>query len=147
MPALAGHRISPIRSAPAIPEQRNSRGGSPTSARPVMASVPVSRDVEGKSLPRAYVAHRRSSPRGIQVLTLPTEEHAVVQREVRNEPAPRPSVTVVSEPAVAAAPAAVPVPPTAGFSTRQMFYAAIAIVLVSVAVSTVVVLAVQRLLP
>jgi hypothetical protein len=36
--------------------------------RPVLGSVPVARVTDGKALPRAYIARRRSSPRGVDAV-------------------------------------------------------------------------------
>jgi len=61
-----GHRISPVRSLAPVPEPRQPRPSNPgttPTARPVVGSVPIARDPEGKALPRAYVARRRPSPR------------------------------------------------------------------------------------
>jgi hypothetical protein len=69
-----GHRISPVRGLNAVPEPRPQRISSPVNPRPVLGALPVTRDVEGKSLPRAYVARRRSSPKGMPAITLPPEE-------------------------------------------------------------------------
>jgi len=61
-----GHRISPVRGFSTIPsDARPPRTGSPPTARPVVGVVPVVRDVGGKSLPRAYIARRRPSPKGV----------------------------------------------------------------------------------
>ena len=56
-------RVSPARgvNAPATPP--GLRPASQPSARPVSGSLPISRDVDGRRLPRAYVA-RRKSPSG-----------------------------------------------------------------------------------
>jgi hypothetical protein len=71
-----GHRISPVRSLAAIAESRPPRISSPNNARPIVGNVPVARDAEGKSLPRAYVARRRLTPRGFQAIVNPTDEPA-----------------------------------------------------------------------
>jgi len=52
-------RVSPARGVPSSGDIRPSRPPTPNSARPVSGSVPVSRDVDGRRLPRAYVARRR----------------------------------------------------------------------------------------
>jgi hypothetical protein len=61
-----GHRISPVRGLATVPELRQPRPSNPGAAvagRPVVGSVPIARDPDGKALPRAYVARRRPSPR------------------------------------------------------------------------------------
>ena len=72
------------------PDQRPGRLGTPTVPRPVMSGVPVARDVEGKALPRAYVARRRSSPRGVTVELPPEESAASRADQVRSEAAHQP---------------------------------------------------------
>ena len=65
-PPLNGHRFSPVRSMPAIPESKvPSRTSGPSALRSVLGPAPVARDADGKSLPRAYVARRRPSPRDV----------------------------------------------------------------------------------
>ncbi|MGH2899002.1 MAG: hypothetical protein ACRDMZ_10045, partial [Solirubrobacteraceae bacterium] len=71
----AGHRPSPPRGSASVHEVRPPRLSGPVIPRPVLSAFPVARDVEGKSLPRAYVARRRSSPKGITVM-LPEEPTA-----------------------------------------------------------------------
>jgi hypothetical protein len=73
-----GNRISPVRaSGPVIEPRPSPRPSTPMSSpvvpRPVLSSFPVTREVEGKSLPRTYITRRRSSPKGISV-TLPPED-------------------------------------------------------------------------
>jgi hypothetical protein len=69
MPPLSGHRFSPVRPMAVIPEPRAaSRTSGPASQRSVLGVAPVARDGEGKSLPRAYVARRRPSPRAVPVV-------------------------------------------------------------------------------
>jgi hypothetical protein len=62
-----GHRISPVRGFAPVADPRQARVSNPgmpaPPVRPVVGPVPVARDPEGKSLPRAYVARRRPSPR------------------------------------------------------------------------------------
>jgi hypothetical protein len=55
-------RVSPARGLPSVGEPRSSRSLSPGGGRPVSGSLPVSRDADGRRLPRAYVARRRSPP-------------------------------------------------------------------------------------
>ena len=64
--ASLGHRISPVRGFSTVPpDTRPARSGSPPPSRPVVGVVPVVRDIAGKSLPRAYIARRRPSPKGV----------------------------------------------------------------------------------
>jgi len=61
-----GHRISPVRGFAPVPDLRQSRVSNPVTpaaSRPVVGAVPVARDPEGKSLPRAYIARRRPTPK------------------------------------------------------------------------------------
>jgi len=57
-------RVSPARgvSAPPTGEPRAGRPAPAPGARPVSGSLPVSRDADGRRLPRAYVARRKSPP-------------------------------------------------------------------------------------
>lgn len=68
-PPAAGPRISPPREAPsAPPEAKSPRPPTPGAARPVAGAIPVTRDIEGRTLPRAYVARRRTpSPRTVLI--------------------------------------------------------------------------------
>jgi hypothetical protein len=87
-----GHRISPVRGLTPVVDGRQSRAASPMNPRPVLGALPVARDIEGKSLPRAYVARRRSSPKGIPVMSLPADAGA----ESRDSfPNPRRSTTPI----------------------------------------------------
>jgi hypothetical protein len=54
-------------------EVRLPRLSTPVVPRAVLSAFPRARDFEGKALPRAYVARRRSSPRGVSAI-LPPEE-------------------------------------------------------------------------
>lgn len=67
------NRFSPIRAGAPLSEPRAPRTSGPIAPRSVLSAFPVTRDVEGKSLPRAYVARRRSSPKGIS-FALPPED-------------------------------------------------------------------------
>jgi len=70
------------RSTPTVTEPRVPRSPSPPPPRPISGSVPTARHSDGKALPRAYVARRRSSaPKGNPVVP-PHQEVAP------NEPAP-----------------------------------------------------------
>jgi hypothetical protein len=72
-----GHRISPVRGFAPVPDPRQPRVSSPGTAsvsRPVVGTVPIARDPEGKSLPRAFVARRRPSPRATPAVRPPAPE-------------------------------------------------------------------------
>ena len=56
-----------------LPKPRPPRTERTDRATSVLSAFPVARDVEGKSLPRAYVARRRSSPKGVS-FALPPED-------------------------------------------------------------------------
>lgn len=84
---------SPGRSSTSIPDPRSSRN-TPTPPRALLGAVPVAKDSEGKSLPRAYVvARRRSTPKGISI-ALPPEDvpaealHATHHAEAASEAPP-----------------------------------------------------------
>jgi hypothetical protein len=146
-----GHRISPVRGLSAAAEPRPSRVSSPVNPRPVLGSVPVSRDVEGKSLPRAYVARRRSSPKGMPAIGLPLEESRE-QTPARFSRAVTPpsSATPAQSPAQSPAPpesastSSAPFLPTS-LSQRQLIYVLVAIVMLALSMSAVVGLVVGRL--
>ena len=82
-----GHRISPVRGFTAEGDARTPRVSMPV-PRPVLGSLPVARDVEGKSLPRAYIARRRSSPKGIPAVALPMPEPPQSERRYEEEEEP-----------------------------------------------------------
>jgi hypothetical protein len=67
---LAPHRFSPVRGLPAITEAKLPRSSGPLNQRAVLGAAPLTRDGEGKPLPRAYVARRRSSPRGLPAIAV-----------------------------------------------------------------------------
>lgn len=166
-----GHRISPVRGLTSVPEARPPRPSGPVGvARPIVGgNVPVARDGEGKSLPRAYVARRRSSPKGIPVVAVP-EESGASHRPMREvealvEPrAPavelmaavaRPSSVPAESPPISmpreAAPMAAP-PRISGslqlpmsLTPRQLAYVAIAVVMLALSMSAVVGMIVGRL--
>jgi hypothetical protein len=74
-----GHRISPVRGFAPVSDSRQPRvsnPGTPSASRPVVGAVPIARDPEGKSLPRAYVARRRPSPRATPTVRPPALESA-----------------------------------------------------------------------
>jgi hypothetical protein len=102
LPPLAGHRFSPVRSMAAIPEPKaNVRQSGPTSQRSVLGAAPVARDVEGKSLPRAYVARRRPSPRSVQAIT-PATHPSPTQAQRSARPSNRAQVDTARAPSDAA---------------------------------------------
>jgi hypothetical protein len=77
-----GHRISPVRGLASVTETRQPRPsnpGAPASSRPVIGAVPIARDLEGKALPRAYVARRRPSPRATPAVRASITEPAALR--------------------------------------------------------------------
>jgi len=66
-----GHRISPISGLSEVSEVLSPRPTQAPSAKPITGPTPIARGAEGRSLPRAYVARRRSSPRGISAAHVP----------------------------------------------------------------------------
>lgn len=133
-----GHRISPVRGLTAVSDPRQSRTSSPVSPRPVLGgTVPVTRDVEGKSLPRAYVARRRSSPKGIPVMSLPEATQPARSDASRDEARAVPAPATPAEPKIQ-----FEIP--ASLSPRLLLYILAAIVLVSVSISTIVAVVVGR---
>ncbi|HEY4304071.1 MAG TPA: hypothetical protein VGM82_06370 [Gemmatimonadaceae bacterium] len=95
-PPLAGHRFSPVRTMAAIVEPKTPhRPSGPIMQRAVLGTSPVSRDGEGKSLPRAYVARRRPSPRAVQAVAAKSHSQLTqAQRSVQ----PSARATVESQP-------------------------------------------------
>jgi hypothetical protein len=67
------HRISPVVGVSGVRETRSARTSNP-STRAIAGIVPTTRDADGKALPRTYVARRRSSPKGLPVIPLPSDE-------------------------------------------------------------------------
>lgn len=72
-PATHQSRISPTPGVPTIADPRPARTSSATPPRPVLGSIPVARGIDGKALPRAYIARRRPSPRGVDAIPPQTE--------------------------------------------------------------------------
>jgi hypothetical protein len=70
--AIGPHRPPAARTSGPNPEIRP-RLSTPVVPRAVLSAFPQTRDLEGKALPRAFVARRRSSPRGLSAV-LPHEE-------------------------------------------------------------------------
>lgn len=152
--APLGHRISPVRGTQAIVEPRPMRNSVQASARPVMGALPITRDGEGKSLPRAYVARRRSSPKGVPIVALADVVEEPAPRETTPAVAPPPTTEVpfvaaqqpvFSPPGVQ--PAAVPVGPSLPMSLtpKQLLYVAIAVAMLALSMSAVVGVIVGRL--
>jgi hypothetical protein len=163
-----GHRISPVRGLNQVSDPRQSRAASPVNPRPVLGTVPVTRDVEGKSLPRAYVARRRSSPKGIPVMSLPSEEvpqpRASAARQRRSGAAatetPPSAITATAVATPAATPVSAPSPATvpvvaprtseaqrmlpASITPRQLVYIGVAMLLLALSISTLVAVIVGR---
>jgi hypothetical protein len=118
---VAPHRFSPVRGLPVISEVKAPRASGPFNQRSVLGTAPVTRDGEGKPLPRAYVARRRSSPRGIPAIAI--SDHPL------QPPPSRPSRTLIkstSDSSIAIAPESPPTPgapkpadPSAAESTAQ----------------------------
>lgn len=103
------HRNSPPRGVPvqpeARPEIRPARASGPTAARPVLGATPIARQTEGKSLPRAYVARRRQSPR--KNVPAPPAEPVTQTSRAPDLPRPKPASHVLApEPMSGAAPTA-----------------------------------------
>ena len=146
--APASHRLSPVRGLIALPELRQIRTSNPGGPKPVLGTVPLSRDVDGKALPRAYVARRRSSPRGVPVVSAATEEQPA---RPRSSVSPAGVLTKASSPATApdrpasqrnvtSTPFPWPVP------RRLLVYGLLAAMLFVVAVSSIVAVVVARTL-
>jgi hypothetical protein len=108
-----GHRFSPIRGLPVVTEARpHARSSGPISQRSVLGSAPVARDVEGKSLPRAYIARRRSSPRGMPAIAIPDHPlQAPPSRPTRPTTRPSEDVLPLPGPTAPALPATKPADP------------------------------------
>jgi hypothetical protein len=137
-----GNRISPVRGVATLPEPRTARTSNPGMSRPVQGAVPVSRDVEGRSLPRAYVARRRSSPRGLPAIAAPDSVVAPLtagSAATTQIPAPATiSEALIELPARAAASIGWPL------SRRLLLYALIGALTVVVGVSAAVAVIVER---
>ncbi|HEY4217806.1 MAG TPA: hypothetical protein VGM67_11760 [Gemmatimonadaceae bacterium] len=133
--APLGQRSSPGRGV-AVLEPRPPRASSPGMTRPVQGTVPVSRDVEGRSLPRAYVARRRSSPRGMP---------AIAPDDVLVSPKAK-LVTAEPQPAATARADAAPVPSATTtlasiawpLPSRQLLYLIVSVLVLVAAVSATV---------
>ena len=77
-----GHRASPARGFNPDSDARSARV-TPAHPRPVLGSVPVARAIERKALPRAFVARRRSSPKGMPAIALPIDDPTTGQSPSR----------------------------------------------------------------
>jgi hypothetical protein len=85
------------RSTPTVTEPRVSRSPSPLPPRPISGSVPTARHADGKPLPRAYVARRRSSaPRGNPVVPPAAPDESAPSEPTVSSP-PSASVTATPE--------------------------------------------------
>jgi hypothetical protein len=138
-----GHRISPVRGYSPLSESRPARSSNPLMPRPVLGAAPVARGGEGRPLPRAFIARRRSSPKGVSAIPMPNEEtelHGGRRHDM--PPRDRDVVTpaVPGHQAPAASFVAWPVPP------RQLLYIVIAAAMIAISVSTIVGVIVGRAL-
>lgn len=165
----AAPRISPPRDAPPpVAEPRAPRQATPGPARPVAGTLPVARDTEGRTLPRAYVARRRSpTPRptaipAARVTAAPEPVAAPSRPPEAGQGAPVAS-TAADAPASASAPAPAPAlerratrtnetpapraavgAPTGGMPLRYVIYVLVVLVAIAVGISAGVALFVNR---
>ena len=115
---------SPPRGVPAVPEPRQQRSASTPAPRAVGGSSPVVRPAdskEGKTLPRAYVARRRLSPRSTPVVPPePMSDDEFDSRDLeQGEPIQRVYAVEMIEHEVPLAAHAEPVSPSAGRSVES----------------------------
>lgn len=89
--AAVVNRLNLQRPASTNGDARPARLSNSLIPRPVLSAFPLARDPEGKALPRAYVARRRSSPKGVPVITSPDEAAAGTGRE--RPPETKPEMT------------------------------------------------------
>ena len=68
-----GHRVSPIGGLSSLHDALTPPAKAPATQKPITGPTPVAR-ADGRSLPRAYVARRRQSPRGTPTASLPVPE-------------------------------------------------------------------------
>jgi Iron only hydrogenase large subunit, C-terminal domain len=116
-PPSLGPRISPPppREAPPTPaDTKPPRQPTPGAGRPVTGTMPVARDVEGRTLPRAYVARRRSP--SARTVPAPGPQDSTSAESFAAPPQPAPQRSAASPvapltPVAPVAPAAVPVEP------------------------------------
>jgi len=159
-------RVSPARGLPSVGEPKSSRSLSPGGGRPVSGSLPVSRDADGRRLPRAYVARRRSPsarngtaphadlPPDHDALDLegvtPIESGAIPVSIEGPSPeiAVAPGVGHIEAPRVAANPpqwtSAAPGVQHTGLGMKQVVLLVVTMVFIAIAVSTAVTLYVAR---
>jgi hypothetical protein len=146
-----GHRVSPVRGFHPETDVRPTRTSSPVNPRPVLGALPVARDVEGRALPRAYIARRRSSPRGLQAIGLPVDDTAIDDRPVESSPSrfsrvvtPPLGAPTVSAPAPARAQEEPPAPTpidrlmSRPLTNQSLVYLLISALAIAVLVSTIV---------
>lgn len=147
-----GHRLSPVRGFHAEGDLRPARVSSPVNPRPVLGSLPVARDVEGKSLPRAYIARRRTSPKGIPAIGLPIEDVTIEERPAEVSPSrfsrvvtpplgsPTVSAPSASSQAQHHSPAPTPIDRLLSLplTTRNLIYLLIGVLAIALSVSTVI---------
>lgn len=113
---------SPDRAPTSLPEPRSPRANTPTPPRALLGAVPIAKDAEGKSLPRAYVvARRRSSPRGISI-ALPPEDAGTESPPATHREQPAPDVQPVKS-----APPMLPAPVPAPVATKVEARAPVAV--------------------
>lgn len=156
-PALTpplGSRVTPVRGLAAIGEQRPQRVSSPVNPRPVLATLPVSKDGAGKSLPRAYIARRRSSPRGVVAVPALDDESlrpvaaSTPPVSARGATDASPSVIVAVTQTSVEAPREIrgesPPAPSAPLTARQLIYVAIAAIALALSMSAIVGVVVGR---
>jgi len=143
-------RVSPARGLPVAAESRLSRSSPAAAARPVSGSLPVSRDADGKRLPRAYVARRKSPPGrngGAPPADAPLDNDALDLDET--PPVDAGAIPVSIESSRSERPLPPFTPPTAAvqhasLSLKQVVLLVVTMVCIAVAVSAAVTLYVAR---
>lgn len=160
----AGPRISPPRETPPVAEPKTVRQPAPGAGRPVAGTMPIARDTEGRTLPRAYVARRRSpSPRAVpaqspptapppESTTAPAQPAAERVTQVAPTPAadaPKPAAPAVEPPPpyrAASVSAARPAdaPPSGATHLRYVIYVLVVLAAIAVGISAGVALFVNR---
>lgn len=156
----AGPRISPPRETPPVAEPKTVRQPAPGAGRPVTGAMPIARDTEGRSLPRAYVARRRSpSPRAVPAQSPPAAPPAepsapaqqaaerVTQTPTPAAEAPKPTAPAF-EPPYRAGPLAASrpadSPPSGATHLRYVIYVLVVLAAIAVGISAGVALFVNR---
>ena len=131
-----GHSISPVHGFTAVADLRLARTSNPITPRAVLPASPP-KDAAKKKLPRAFVARRRSSPKGISAVSPPDEEpaqHASARTSQKLErETPSRSQPSAQSPALEQSRST---PWRMG--PRQLIYIAIAVVMLVLAMSTIV---------